>query len=482
MKILDKYILKSFLTPFIATFFVVLFVLVMQTLWLRFDDLAGKGLNFIVLIKFVWYITLISVPTAIPIGILLSSIMAIGELGENYEFAAAKSAGVSLQRLIRPLVILVFFIGSFNFLFLNYVFPHAMFKTKNLILNFKKTKPSLALVAGTFNVEIPGYIIKFDEKFGENDDQLRNVLIKDLSAGRGNIKDITAKEGIITTEEGSKYMTLILKDGFYYEDHIDHKNPYNDRKNLPFSKAHFETYTVNIDISSFSNVDFDSESLKEAHEMYSAAQLLVKSDSLKIKYDEYLKSRADNFYLRISANKLYKRDSTELAKINPVILNNFKSQEKVMVLDNAVHSSGRSLDNLINARETFKNNRKVLNMFDIEFFNRISFSFACLVLFFIGAPLGSIIRKGGFGVPMVLGIMIFVVYFFISTLGKNMAEESSVSAFLGSWLATLILFPLGVFLTIRATKDKGKLDIDLLLDNFQKYFYKFANNKKSLKT
>lgn len=481
MKILDKYILKSFFAPFIATFFVVLFVLVMQALWLRFDDLAGKGLNFVVLMKFVWYITLISVPTAIPIGILLSSIMAIGELGENYEFAAAKSAGVSLQRLIKPLIILVFFIGSFNFLFLNYVFPNAMFKTKNLILNFKKTKPALALVPGTFNDEIPGYSIKFDEKFGENEDQLRNVLIKDLSAGRGSIKNITAKEGLITTEEGSKYMTLILTDGFYYEDHVDYKNPYNDRKNLPFSKAHFDSYTVNIDISSFSDVDFDSESLKEAHEMYSAAQLLVKSDSLKIKYDEYVLSRADNFYQRIGANKLYQRDSTVFAKLEPEILDNFKSNEQVIVIDNAINSAARTIDNFINVRDTFKNNRKALNMFDIEFFNRISFSFACLVLFFIGAPLGSIIRKGGFGVPMVLGITIFVVYFFISTFGKNMAEESSIPAFWGSWLSTLILLPVGVFLTIRATKDKGRIDIDLLIDKVVKYFDKFAKNKKSLK-
>jgi len=477
LKILDKYILKSFLTPFIATFFVVLFVLVMQALWLRFDDLAGKGLNFVVLMKFVWYITLISVPTAIPIGVLLSSIMAIGDLGENYEFAAAKSAGVSLQRLIKPLIILVFFIGAFNFMFLNYVFPNAMFKTKNLILNFKKSKPALALVPGTFNDEIPGYSIKFDEKFGENDDQLKNVLIKDLSAGRGNIKDITAREGKITTEEGSKYMTLILTDGYYYEDHVNYNNPYNDRKNLPFSKAHFDKYVVNIDISSFNNVDFDSESLKEAHEMYSAAQLLVKADSLKLKYDEYVKSRADNFYLRIGGNKLYKSDSAKISNLEPEILDNFELKEKVIVLDNAIQSSNRSIDNLVNGRDTFKNNRKALNMFDIEFFNRISFSFACLVLFFIGAPLGSIIRKGGFGIPMVLGITIFVVYFFISTFGKNMAEESSIPAILGSALSTIILLPVGIFLTLRATKDKGRIDIDLIFDRVVKYFHKFAKQK-----
>jgi lipopolysaccharide export system permease protein len=217
--------------------------------------------------------------------------------------------------------------------------------------------------------------------------------------------------------------------------------------------------------------------LKEAHEMYSAAQLLVKADSLKLKYDEYVKSRADNFYLRIGGNKLYKSDSAKISNLEPEILDNFELKEKVIVLDNAIQSSNRSIDNLVNGRDTFKNNRKALNMFDIEFFNRISFSFACLVLFFIGAPLGSIIRKGGFGIPMVLGITIFVVYFFISTFGKNMAEESSIPAILGSALSTIILLPVGIFLTLRATKDKGRIDIDLIFDRVVKYFHKFAKQK-----
>jgi lipopolysaccharide export system permease protein len=208
--------------------------------------------------------------------------------------------------------------------------------------------------------------------------------------------------------------------------------------------------------------------------MYSAAQLLVKADSLKIKYDEYILSRADNFYHRIGAHKLYKRDSTSFSKLHPDILENFNTSEKAIVVENAVQSSSRTIENMVNVRDTFKNNRKALNMFDIEFFNRISYSFACLVLFFIGAPLGSIIRKGGFGVPMVLGITIFVVYFFISTFGKNMAEESSIPAFWGTWLSTLVLLPVGIFLTIRATKDKGRIDIDLIIDKLVKYFHKFA--------
>ncbi|NQV77195.1 MAG: YjgP/YjgQ family permease, partial [Lutibacter sp.] len=175
MKIFDKYILKSFLEPFLATFFVVLFVLVMQSLWLAFDEIAGKGIDIFFILKFLGYLALMLTPTALPIGILLSSIMALGNLSENYEMAAIKSAGISLKRVIRPLIILTLFISALNFVFLNNIYPWATLKQKNLYLNMKKKKPALALVPGAFNTEIPGYSIKFEEKYGEEENLLKNV-------------------------------------------------------------------------------------------------------------------------------------------------------------------------------------------------------------------------------------------------------------------------------------------------------------------
>ena len=194
MKIFDKYILKSFLQPFLATFFVVLFVLVMQSLWLAFDEIAGKGIDVFFILKFLGYLALMLTPTALPIGILLSSIMALGNLSENYEFAAIKSAGVSLKRVIRPLIILTLFLSCLNFVFLNNIYPWATLKQKNLYLNIKKKKPALALVPGIFNTEIPGFTIKFDEKYGEEENLLKNVQISDLSAGKGNIKRLLLKK------------------------------------------------------------------------------------------------------------------------------------------------------------------------------------------------------------------------------------------------------------------------------------------------
>jgi len=475
LKIFDKYIIKSFLEPFLATFFVVLFVLVMQSLWLAFDEIAGKGIDLFFILKFLGYLALMLTPTALPIGVLLSSIMAMGNLSENYEMAAIKSAGISLQRIIRPLIILTIFISALNFIFLNNIYPWATLKQKNLYLNMKKKKPALALVPGAFNTEIPGYSIKFEEKYGEEENLLKNVQIADLSSSKGKIKVITAEKGIISSEEGSKYMTLTLENGNYYEEHLNKSRSPKERVKMPASKATFNTYTINIDISSFNDDDtLDDEKIKEHHGMLSIVQLDSISKSRKITYDEYINSRAKYFYNIIEAKKLYKYHDTLIdKKLDVEVLNNFNTKNKTIVLNESIQLLKRTMDRNKNQKKVFKDKRKLLNLYDHEFSYRISFSLACLVLFFIGAPLGSIIRKGGFGLPMIMAILIFVIYFFISKLGGNLSEESAVSALFGSWLSTLILLPFGILLTRRATKGMGIFNIDSILENIQKLFKKF---------
>ncbi len=482
MKVFDKYILKSFLEPFLATFFVVLFVLVMQSLWLAFDEIAGKGIDIFFILKFLVYLALMLTPTALPIGILLSSIMALGNLSENYEMAAIKSAGISLKRVIRPLIFLILFISALNFVFLNNIYPWATLKQKNLYLNMKKKKPALALVPGAFNTDIPGYSIKFEEKYGEEDNLLKNVQIADLSQSKGKIKVITAQKGIISTEEGSKYMTLTLENGNYYEEHINRSMQPKDRAKMPASKATFKTYTINIDISSFNDDDkLDDEKIKEHHGMLSIVQLDSISKVNKIKYDEYTKNQADYFFNILEAKKLYKYpDSLIDTKLDSVILNNFTTYNKSIVLNESIQLLKRTIDHNKNQKISFKDKRKLLNLYDHEIYYRISFSLACLVLFFIGAPLGSIIRKGGFGLPMIMAIIIFVIYFFISKLGGNLSEESAISALFGSWLSTLILLPFGILLTRRATQGMGIFNIDSVLDNIQKLFNKTGNKTTNL--
>ncbi|WP_439132527.1 LptF/LptG family permease [Polaribacter sp.] len=306
MKILDKYILKSFLVPFVATFLIVLFVLVMQLLWQAFENIAGKGVSIIFILKFVYYSTLMIIPQALPIGVLLSSIMALGNLGENYEFAAAKSAGISLQRLVRPLGILAIGLSLVNFLFLNNIFPYANLKQRNLYSNIKKKKPAMALVAGSFNSDIPGYQIKFDEKYGENENLLKNVLIYDLKARRGNQKVITADSGKIVSKEGSRYMTLMLYNGNYYEEHVKSAKTSIKRKKMAASSATFKEYEFNIDVGDLLNDGaLDSINSKNSPMMYTLQQIKDTIPRLKNNYDEILEIRAKNIYISAQAKELY---------------------------------------------------------------------------------------------------------------------------------------------------------------------------------
>lgn len=479
MKILDRYILKSFLVPFIATFLIVLFVLVMQALWQAFENIAGKGISVIFILKFLYYTTLMIIPQALPVGVLLSSIMALGNLGENYEFAAAKSAGVSLQRLVRPIGILAIALSGLNFLFLNNVFPYANLKQKNLYLNIKKKKPALALVPGSFNADIPGYQIKFEEKYGAQENLLKKVLIYDLTSNRGNQKVITAERGKIVTEEGSRYMTFILYDGKYYEEHVKSARTTLKRKKMAASEATFKEYEFNIDIGdTLDEGKLDSINSATIPMMLSLEQIKDTIPKLKENYDEVLQIRAKNIYISSTAKDLYRYpDSLKRTNLETIIINNFELQEKITVLNSALTKTTRVLNSITNNTDSVKWNRKMVNFYDTEYYNRIAFSLSCVILFFIGAPLGSIIRKGGFGLPMILAIAVYVLYFFTNTFGKNLAEESSITSMLGSWISAIIMIPFAILLTNRATKDKGIFNINSFLQPVTKFLNKLLPKK-----
>ena len=464
MKILDRYIIKSFLVPFFATFLIILFVLVMQALWMAFESIAGKGIGLFFIFKFLYYTALVVSSQALPIAVLLSSIMAMGNLSENYEFAAVKSASISLMRLIRPLILLTFFISVLNFLSLNYVFPYATLKQKNLTNNIKKKTPALALIPGSFNTEIPNYQIKFDEKYGEEQNLLKKVLIYDLSSNKGNKKIITAKTGKIISEEGSKYMTLVLYNGYYHEEFIPKRRSINNMNKMPASNANFKEYAFNIDISKFTDDDLEEEKYTKSYNMLSLGQLKDTIPTMKISYDEYLTSKSNSIYVKLYAKELYQQnDSIDTKQFTPVILDNYDLRGKLDVLNAAINIVKTTTKNIKTDTKNIQWKRKKLNLYDIEFHNRIAFSLSCLILFFIGAPLGSIIRKGGFGLPMILAISIYVIYFFANTFGRNLAEESSLSAIVGSWVSTIVMVPFAFFLTRRASKGMGLFNIDVFL-------------------
>lgn len=448
-------------------------------LWLAFDDFAGKGIGIAIILKFLWYSTLMATPQALPIGVLLSSIMTLGSLSENYEFAAAKSAGISLPRIVRPLVFLVLIFSLINFLFLNNVYPYAVLKQLNLRANIKKKQPALALVPGSFNTELPNYQIKFDEKYGENKNLLKKVLIYDLSSRKGNNKILTAEKGEILSEEGSRYMTLILKDGYYFEHHKKTGRSFKDRNKMPASHAFFDEYQINIDISSLDGGDLDTIKYSRNFNMLSLGQLKDTIPSIKSNYDNFISSRAKSLFLTLETNTLHAYpDSLKDANLSQDILANFDLNKKNEILIAAKSKIERTLNNNSAYKNNLKRKRKYLNLHDIEYYNRVAFSLSCLLLFFIGAPLGSIIRKGGMGLPMILAISVYVLYFFTNTFGRNMAEESTVTAFMGSWLAVVLMLPLAIILTVRATKDKGLFTISDAFNKIKIFFNKIFSKKE----
>ena len=345
----------------------------MQALWLAFDEIAGKGIDIFFILKFLGYLALTLTPMALPIGILLSSIMTLGNLSENYEFAAMKSAGISLKRLIRPLVIMAILLSGLNFIFLNNIYPCATLKQKNLYLNIKKKKPALAMVPGIFNTEIPGYSLKFDEKYGEENNLLKNVQIADLSRKKGKNKVITAEKGIISTEEGSKYMTLTLENGNYYEEHIKRVLLSKDRARMPASNATFDTYILNIDISSFDDEGkLDSLDVKEHHGMLSVFQLDSISKEKKITYDEYLERNSRRILNAAKAQNLHQyHDSLRNDSLSTEILDNFSLKNKSRVLQNSLQKITSDLKSNKNQNKKFKDYRKLLNLYDFD----IRFSF-----------------------------------------------------------------------------------------------------------
>lgn len=477
LKIIDRYILKSFFKPFLSTFLIALFILIMQALWLIFDDMAGKGITVSILFNYVFYVTVITIPQAIPIAVLLSAIMTLGNLAENYEFAALKSAGLSLQRLLLPLFAIVTVFSFVNLFFLNYAYPWAVLKQKNLYSNIKKKKPALAFVEGTFNTDIPGYVIKFDEKYGEDENLLKNVLIYQTKDHR-TINSITAQKGTILSEEGSRYMSLFLEDGFYFQEHWNTSSKKKERERMPFSKTHFDTYTVNIDISSFQANNLDDEKIKSSRDMLSFKQLGIFSDSLKIKYDTYISSKAKTLENRARATDLLpQHDSLPALTVKMPILSNFHTKEQSQILDNALNSLERSLKSFTDSEKGYKWKRRRLNLMDTEFHRRIALSFSALLLFIIGAPLGSLIRKGGFGLPMIVAILVYLAYHFLSTFAGNMAETSTINQRLGGWLSTVIFLPFGIYLIYRATQDKGAFNIDPILNFFNKIYHFFIKKK-----
>jgi lipopolysaccharide export system permease protein len=471
VKILDRYLLKSFLVTFTTVFVILFFIFVLQVVWLFISELAGKDLDILMIAKFLLFKMPSVVPLVLPLSVLLASIMTFGSLAENYEFAAMKSSGISLQRAMRGLTYFILILSFVAFLFANNVIPYAEYKFVNFRRNIAQVKPAMAIAEGQFS-EVGNYNIKVEKKSGDNGRYLSLVTIhKKSTLGDGSNTVIKAKTGELVSSENSNNLQLVLKDGNYYEDIIPKK--FEDRKKLPFAKSDFKRYVLNIDLSKLNNANLEDEQITNTNTMLTVGELRYTIDSLQKNFNKDVLSFTENIYQRSVTNINYSGlvDSTATA-LNPNdLLENYNKTEKNQILRVASGTVDATNFSLENSKFELEEKQKNINQHWIAFYDKFVIAFACILMFFIGAPLGAIIRKGGLGLPIVFAILIFIIFHFINTFGKKVAQEDGITPFLGCWMSTLVLLPLAILLTKRATEDKGvSINFDWLITLFNRFF------------
>ncbi len=450
IKKLDKLILKSFLGPFVATFFIAFFVLFMQGLWKYVDDLVGKGLDFITIGKFLWYTSASLLTLAMPIAILISSIMTFGNLGESFELVAIKSSGISLLRFMRPLMWVAVLLCGITFVFANYVIPYANLKFVTLYNDIFYKKPAFDLKEGVFFTYIPNYAIKVGKKDADNK-TIHNVIIYEQTNG---IQDncIVAETGIMRTSEDKKFLEFNLKNGFRYQERgtngTDTTNEY--------IRLGFKEFNKLFDMSALALQSNSDSMYRKNFKMLSVRQLNSSMDSI-IKLDDSLFKRMDtdlvmNLPMLNVSDSLYNK--TPLPKKIP---KNFEAMMpdslKFIVYESALNKANgvRSVFQFSGAE--IAGHQADIKFHKLEWHRKFSLSLACLVLFFIGAPLGSIIRKGGLGMPLVIAIIFFLQFHLLNMFGEKFVKEELTSPFVGMWLAIFVLVPVGIFLTYKAMND-----------------------------
>jgi lipopolysaccharide export system permease protein len=408
-------------------------------------------------------------PLVLPLTILLASIMVFGYFAENYEFAAMKSTGISLMRAMSSLSVFVTILGITVFFFSNNVIPWAEYESFNLRKNIAKLKPAMALATGQFN-QIGTYNIKFIEKSGDRDQYLKDVVIHIKgSDGRTNSTTIKAKTGELVSAETSNVLKLVLFDGNYYND-IKPRN-IRSKNNAPFAKSSFEKYTINIDLS-FLNSQTElneDKSITNKYNMLNISGLDYTIDSLSQKNNQEFNQFSENIYERAIAQPLKKEKLKTLDSLyTGNILDLFETKNKAQLVNIAL-SSARSTNQIINTRKkSTKISTSLYNRHVIALHEKLALGFACIILFFVGAPLGALIRKGGIGLPLVVAILLFLTYHFIGIFATNSAKSGGLNPVIAAWFSTLIMLPLSIILTKTATGDKGLFNFDNLIEPLKK--------------
>jgi lipopolysaccharide export system permease protein len=483
MKIIDKYLLKSFLITFATVFVILFFIFILQSIWLFIAELAGKDLDAITILKFIFYYSPIMVPLVLPLSILLASIMTFGSFAENYEFAAMKSGGISLGRAMKYLIVCSVLFSGIAFLFANNIIPEAQYRFINLRKTIVQTKPAMAIGEGQFSKIGTTTSIHVEKKSGENGSFLEGVTMHMKKGEFGTVTTvIKAKKGILKSDESTNLLQLNLLDGNYYED-IQPKK-FEERDKLPFAKSSFKQYTVTIDLAKLNGASDDGAEIVNAYNMLNMSELKYTIDSLQSSFNKDVLSYSENIDKTtetITANAIVpvvnRVELPKSKKVSDDLISLFSSDKKALVLDAAKNNVNNTIFTLDGYKTDLEFKQNNINDHWIGYYDKILIAYSCLLMFFIGAPLGAIIRKGGLGLPIVFAILIFIIFNFANTFGKKLAGQDAISPFIGTAAGALILTPFAILFTYRATKDMGlTIDLDWLLAPIKKMFTKQNTN------
>lgn len=469
IKKLDIFIIKSFSFLFIGTFFICLFIFMMQFLWRHVDEMVGKGLEISALMEFFYYSALSLIPVSLPLAVLLASLITFGNFGERFELLAMKAAGIPLLRIMRPLILLIGFVCCASFYFQNVTGPESQVKLYTLLFSMKQKSPELDIPEGAFYDEIEGYNL-YVKKKNKKTGMLYSVMIYNFSDGFENAHIIVADSGKLEVTADKKFLQLHLYNGEQFE---NLKQQTRNADNVPYRRESFcEKHTL-IEFDSNFNM-MDGSFLNAQAASKNMIELGNSVDSMTTQYDSI-------------GRNYYKETITKLAPIRLTRMDSIKIKEspvKTFNMDSLFRVSSRAQQARILKAATEKVNvmqnelsyksimmteaDKSIRKHQLEWYNKIVLSLACLVFFFIGAPLGAIIRKGGLGMPVIVSVIIFLIYYIVNTMGTKMAKEGSWTILTGAWISTIVLAPMGIFFTYKSNKDSVVFNMDAYIEVIRK--------------
>ncbi len=484
MKKLYLYITKSFLGTFVLTFFIVVFIWVMQFVWLYVDDLVGKGLEFNIIAELLFYTSITAIPMSLPLALLLALLMCFGNLGEHYELVAMKASGISMWRSMRPLLYFSLMLSVLAFFISNSLIPIATLKWRTLLTDVQRQKLAFNIKEGVFYKDIENYVIYVDKK-GKDGSHIYGVKIYDHTDHTGNTKIISADSGYMTMSPNQRNIIFTLYNGYNYTDVVSVNN-YKD--NRPFERMSFKEEQIKFSLASFDMTRSSEDMYKSYQQMMNIRQLSHSLDSLEQRYDTKQEAFSQGFERRwANRNSLSSPEpKADTMVIDTTfilcwpLLENYDDELRAAIINMAVGTAQNAKDNVAFNKMDLGAQNENINKHKKEWHKKFTLSIACIIFFFIGAPLGSIIRKGGLGLPVVISVVFFIIYHLISTICERMAVFGDLNMFLGVWLSSLVLMPVGLFFTFKATTDAALFDGDSWKKFFQRLFKKKHKNQVEL--